>query len=375
LVHVYNGNGKSVGSVPMPAVCLSPIRNDVVQQVWVGMAKNKRQPYAVSSVAGHQHSAESWGTGRAVSRIPRVSGGGTHRAGQAAFGNMCRKGRMFAPTKTWRKWNQKINQKQKRFAVCSALAASCVTPLVLARGHKVEKIKEVPLVVADATITKILKTKDAASLLEKLNAYADVQKAWDSRRVRSGKGKLRSRRYKSKRGPLVVYSGKPDFVRAFRNLPGVEFCNVEALNLLKLAPGSHLGRFIIWQEQAFRSLDKIYGTFTKKSASKADFTLPRSLVTNADLARLINSDEIQSVVRPVQSNKRRAFKKNPLKNIGVMIRLNPYAAQQKRQRILAQEKILKQRREKAVKKARNPKSRKTARRKARSAFPKTLLAP
>ena len=52
-------------------------------------------------------------TGRAVARIPRVSGGGTHRAGQAAFGNMCRSGRMFAPTKTWRKWHVKINQNQK----------------------------------------------------------------------------------------------------------------------------------------------------------------------------------------------------------------------------------------------------------------------
>lgn len=52
-------------------------------------------------------------SGRAVARIPRVSGGGTHRAGQAAFGNMCRSGRMFAPTKVWRKWHQKINLGQK----------------------------------------------------------------------------------------------------------------------------------------------------------------------------------------------------------------------------------------------------------------------
>lgn len=52
-------------------------------------------------------------TGRAVARIPRVSGGGTHRAGQGAFGNMCRSGRMFAPTKTWRKWHVKLSQGQK----------------------------------------------------------------------------------------------------------------------------------------------------------------------------------------------------------------------------------------------------------------------
>ena len=61
-----------------------------------------------------QTSAESWGTGRAVSRIPRVPGGGTHRAGQGAFGNMCRGGRMFAPTKTWRRWHRKVNVNEKR---------------------------------------------------------------------------------------------------------------------------------------------------------------------------------------------------------------------------------------------------------------------
>lgn len=46
------------------------------------IAKNKRQAYAVNVKAGHQTSAESWGTGRAVARIPRVGGGGTHRSGQ-----------------------------------------------------------------------------------------------------------------------------------------------------------------------------------------------------------------------------------------------------------------------------------------------------
>ena len=77
-----------------------------------------------------KHSAESWGTGRAVARIPRVSGSGTHRAGQGAFGNMTRKGRMFAPLKTWRRWHRKVNIKQRRHAIASALAASAITPIV-----------------------------------------------------------------------------------------------------------------------------------------------------------------------------------------------------------------------------------------------------
>lgn len=81
--------------------------------------------------------------GRAVARIPRVSGGGTHRAGQAAFGNMCRGGRMFNPTKIWRKWHVKTNQTQKRHATASALAASALPSLVMARGHRIAHLNEV----------------------------------------------------------------------------------------------------------------------------------------------------------------------------------------------------------------------------------------
>jgi large subunit ribosomal protein L4e len=68
--------------VALPAVFAAPIRSDIVQTVHTHMAKNHRQAYAVMAKAGHQTAAESWGTGRAVSRIPRVPGGGTHRAGE-----------------------------------------------------------------------------------------------------------------------------------------------------------------------------------------------------------------------------------------------------------------------------------------------------
>ena len=85
-------------------------------------------------VSGHQTSAESWGTGRAVARIPRVRGGGTHRSGQGAFGNMCRGGHMFAPTKVYRRWHRKVSVQQKRYAMVSAIAATGVPALVMAKG-------------------------------------------------------------------------------------------------------------------------------------------------------------------------------------------------------------------------------------------------
>lgn len=107
--------------------------------------------------------------------------------------------------------------------------------------------------------------------------------------------------------------------------------NVERLNLLKIAPGGHLGRFCIWTESAFRRLDEIYGTYKQKSLTKKDYSLPLPKMTNSDLGRLLRSDEVQRVLR-VKSHplKRRLVKKNPLKNTRVMARLNPYAITQKR---------------------------------------------
>merc|ERR1719150_1959 len=163
-VSVYAADTETVaGSTNMPTVFTAPIRDDLVQFCHSNMAKNRRQGHAVYWHAGHEHSAESWGTGRAVARIPRISGSGTHRSGQGAFGNMCRKGRMFAPLKVWRKWQRKVNTKQKRNAVCSALAAAACAPLVQARGHRIDSVPELPLVVNS------LNGETTKALLENLN--------------------------------------------------------------------------------------------------------------------------------------------------------------------------------------------------------------
>ncbi|KAI1007639.1 60S ribosomal protein [Podosphaera aphanis] len=342
-VSILSAEGKPTGSThPLPKVFTAPIRPDIVQAVHTGMAKNKRQPYAVSEKAGHQTSAESWGTGRAVARIPRVSGGGTHRAGQAAFGNMCRSGRMFAPTKVWRKWHQKINLGQKRYATVSALAASSVPSLLMARGHQVSSIPEVPLVVNSSVFegAAISKTSSAIKLLNSLGASAELEKVKASRKLRSGKGKLRGRRHRQRRGPLVVYDPSVDgseLVHAFRNIPGIETSSVFALNLLQLAPGGHLGRFIIWTSAAFKALDNIYGSTTTPSELKKDFLLPSPVVHQADIGRIINSSELQSVVRAAigtaRTKRSGVQKKNPLINKQVLLRLNPYAAAYSKEKI------------------------------------------
>ncbi|VDN12238.1 unnamed protein product [Dibothriocephalus latus] len=262
------------------------MRNDLLNFVHDQLRKNSRQPYAVSPKAGHQTSAESWGTGRAVARIPRVRGGGTHRSGQGAFGNMCRGGHMYAPTKTWRRWHRR--------------------------------------------------------------AWSDIQKVYQSKRFRAGKGKMRNRRRIQKRGPIVIFEKDDGLTRAFRNIPGITLLNVNHLNILKLAPGGHMGRFAIWTEGAFRSLDKLYGTWKTPSTKKADFSLPSTKMTNTDLNRLLTCRAIRSVLRPRRMRalrKGQKVKKNPLKNMQAMLKLNPFALGEHNMRVAKQKAALKRKQE------------------------------
>jgi len=117
--------------------------------------------------------------------------------------------------------------------------------------------------------------------------------------------------------------------------PVWNIANVNHLNLLQLAPGGHLGRFVIWTKGAITALANNWGSFSRVSTTKNNYTLPRPLMTNSDLSRLINSDEIQSKVRgPVKTIRRYVRHKNPLTNLGVRVKLNPYALQARRAELL-----------------------------------------
>lgn len=330
VVSIYNFENPSekTGTVPMPYVLQSPLRPDLVREVHTNMAKNKRQAYAVSPKAGYDTAAESWCTGRAVARIPRAPGGGTHRAGQAAFGNQARGGGMFNPTKIWRRWHRRVNVTKKRHAVAVALAASSLPPLVMARGHRINQVAELPLVVTDG-IESLTKTKQAVETLTKLGCGEELQKVIDSKALRAGKGKARNRRYVQRLGPLVIYNEDNGITRAMRNIAGVETAHIDRLNLLRLAPGGNFGRFVIFTESAFKKLSAIYGTLKSGAPLKKGYHLPRAAMDNADLARIINSTEVQSVLRPKMERSTHGMKRNALKSKEFMEELNPGSTERK----------------------------------------------
>ena len=234
---------------------------------------------------------------------------------------------MFAPLKIWRRWHRRTNLKQKRFAVATALAATAILPLVQARGHRVDQVPEFPLVV-DNSVEAIEKTSKAVEFLKDIGAFGDVKKVANTLKLRAGRGKIRNRRYRTRKGPLVIHSGaNVPLLRALRNIPGIETVHVSRLNLLQLAPGGHVGRFCIWTEGAFRELNNIFGTHKYAGVQKKNYNLPTHEDTNPDLSRVINSNEIQSAIRNTKKDviNHEIQKRNPLKNKKAMDSINPNA--------------------------------------------------
>jgi len=145
---------------------------------------------------------------------------------------------------------------------------------------------------------------------------------------RAGKGKMRNRPYKEKVGPLVVVNSgsMANVAPGIRNLPGVEVADVARLSLLRLAPGGHLGRLVIWTRSAFEQLDKLWGTSKTPSLLKKGFTLPRPILAQPDISRIIKSDEVRSALRPIRTISKRKGWLNPFTHPKRMEKLNPHLA-------------------------------------------------
>jgi large subunit ribosomal protein L4e len=206
------------------------------------------------------------------------------------------------------------------------VSASALTALVQGRGHRVNKLAELPLVVDfDVNVDQ---TKKANELFAKLGLNEDLTASKKSKKIRAGVGKYRNRRFKMKKGPLVVHNGEMEKLRAFRNLPGLEFCHVNSLSIIKLAPGGHLGRLCVWSKSAFDQLDNVFGTATRPSErtfNARNWSLPKTCMTNTDVEKILSSDEVYNVLDknpklPLCTLKRG----NPIKNSKVMATLNPF---------------------------------------------------
>jgi large subunit ribosomal protein L4e len=270
---VYDTTGNKVETMELPEIFSTELRPDLIKRSVLSSRAARRQAYGTDPHAGKRTSAESWGVGRAKARQPRIKGSRHPAGARAAFAPMVVGGRPTHPPKAERNFTEKINKKERKLAIRSAIAATTDPILVESRGHIVEPLVDIPLVVTN-DFEQLKSTKDTINAFTKLGLISDPNPSLDedaistdfgdidkanirSKKVRAGKGKRRGRKYKNATSVLVVYGSEPDTVSLYksaRNLPGVDVVHVTQLNTELLAPGTHPGRLTVWVKSAIETL-------------------------------------------------------------------------------------------------------------------------
>jgi len=252
-VNIFDLEGNPVGKVDLPAVFSTPLRPDVVKRAVLSIQSKRLQRQGRDPMAGKRTSAESRGTGMAIARVPRIKGG----SGTAAFAPGTVGGRQAHPPVVEKEIIKRISKKEKQLGLFSAIAATALKEIVSTRGHAIDDVPQIPLVVSDS-IESLTKTKDVEETLIHLGVLSDIYRVRDSRNIRAGKGKLRGRKNKQAIGPLIVVAEGKGLVEAASNIPGVDVVTAKNLNAEVLAPGAHPGRLTVWTSAALVQLDKLY---------------------------------------------------------------------------------------------------------------------
>lgn len=257
---VFDLNGKEKGRISLPETFSEKVRIDLIRRAVLAEVSKSRKAYGSDPLAGHRSSAHYHGRrsrrdtqmNRELARMKRIHGQGflnlTVRVVPQAV-----KGRKAHPPKPGKKWALKINKKERRKALKSALAATLDKDLVSGRGHRISGVKHVPIVIEDG-FQKISKTSEVIKTLEKFGLEEELERC-GKKKVRSGRGKMRGRKYRTRRGPLVVIEKDEGVRKALGNVQGIDVSLAKELDVSSLAPGTHPGRFAIFTKSAIKELD------------------------------------------------------------------------------------------------------------------------
>ncbi len=252
-VNVYSLSGKKTKDIiELPKVFEEDIRPDLIKRAVLSSQSQRYQPQGRDYFAGKRTSALNWGPGRGAARVPRVKGSRHSAAGRGAFVPQAAGGRIAHPPTVDKQIKKKINAKERKLATASAIAATAVKELVAERGHMIDKVPQIPLVVSDE-LEKLKTAKEVEETFSKLGLSEDLQRA-KARKVRAGKGTMRGRRYKKKKSALVVVSDSADVFKGASNYPGIDVVKAEHLGVEQLAPGTHHGRLTIYTKSAIDAI-------------------------------------------------------------------------------------------------------------------------
>lgn len=259
---VYDLKGLSKGDTTLGKAFSKPVRKDVIKRAVLAEQAGKRQAYGSDPLAGQRTSAKYVGRrgirgsmmNREMSRMKRITGGGYLRWKARAIPGVI-KGRKAHPPKAEKNWDIKINKKERLLALLSSVSSTTDKKLIEARGHKIDGVKHIPLVIDDK-LQEVKKNKDVYDLLKALGLEAEIERCSETK-TRAGIGKLRGRRKVKRKGPLIVVSEDKGIAKAACNIPGVDVSTPEELSVSMLAPGTVPGRLTVWTKSAAEAMDKL----------------------------------------------------------------------------------------------------------------------
>lgn len=262
--NIFDNQGNVKGEIDLPKVFSISYRPDLIKRAVLAIHSHNRQPSGVDPLAGKRSSAHYHGVrhyrysmmNKEMARMHRIHQGPPGLNLTARIVPQARKGREAHPPKVEKDFWQKINDKERILAIKSAIAATALKDVVIKRGHMTNNIT-LPVVVDDS-LQEIKKTKQLKQFLEKIGLEEELKRS-SKKKVRAGKGKMRGRRYKKRKGPLIVIAENKGLINAARSIPGLDCCLVNKLNAELLAPGTNAGRLTIYTESAIRKLGEIYG--------------------------------------------------------------------------------------------------------------------
>lgn len=252
---VFDLKGNILKDIELPIFFSYPVRKDIIRRAFLSEFTKSLQPKGRDPMAGKRTSALSFGINLGMARVPRVK-----TTGEAALAPNTVGGRVTFPPSPEKRIKEEINEKEKRLATISALSATTDVNLVKQRGHLFSNEK-LPIILTD-DIIKMTKTKEILEVFESLKISEDIERVKEKIRIRSGKGKMRGRRYKTPKGPLIViHENNPVFVKAASNIAGVDVVTAQDLSVLHLAPGGHPGRLTLYTQS---SIDVLRKRFDKR---------------------------------------------------------------------------------------------------------------
>ena len=252
MLPVYNLDGDEVEKIQIPLVFSTPYNPRLIKRAVLAIQSHSRIPKGTDPLAGERASSESWNTGRGISRIGRIKSHSGPRGGSAAGVAGVTGGRNPHPPRSEKNIYQKLNKKEKTSALMSAISASMNRESVINRGHRIDNLLNLPLIIID-DIESMNRTKDIRLTLINFGLSNELERL-SNVRLRSGKSRLRGRSRKIKKGPLIVCSNDLGIGDACENLLGVDLVEAKNLNVSDLAPGTDAGRLVVWTKSSFSNL-------------------------------------------------------------------------------------------------------------------------